>query len=115
MVSTTWKDQAHRLKPFNGDLIPVFDAGQRISGKIKDHNFNVDQILDFSNLKAIELRTSLELMCIDFDSEKAFLFAEKRGFCIKREAFIQLIAESLDTPLLKSGRSIGISSEKLRI
>ena len=80
MVSTTWKDQAHRLKPFNGDLIPVFDAGQRISGKIKDHNFNVDQILDFSNLKAIELRTSLELMCIDFDSEKAFLFAEKRGF-----------------------------------
>lgn len=42
-------------------------------------------------------------------------FAEKRGFCIKREAFIQLIAESLDTPLLKSGRSIGISSEKLRI
>jgi len=80
MVSTTWKDQAHRLKPFNGDLIPVFDAGQRISGKIKDHNFNVDQILDFSNLKAIELRTSLELMCIDFDSEKAFIFAEKRGF-----------------------------------
>ena len=81
-VETTknWQSQAVRLKPFDGDLIPVFDAGYRIEGSIKDHNFTVEDVLAFPNLKAIELRTSLELMCIDFDSEKAFLFAEKRGF-----------------------------------
>ena len=42
-------------------------------------------------------------------------FAEKRGYCIKREAFIELIADSIDAPLIKKGRSIGITSEKLEI
>ena len=42
-------------------------------------------------------------------------FAEKRGYCIKREAFIELIADSIDASLIKKGRSIGITSEKLEI
>ena len=42
-------------------------------------------------------------------------FAEKRGYCIKREAFIELIADSIDAPLIKKGRSIGITSEKLEL
>ena len=40
-------------------------------------------------------------------------FAEKRGYCIKREAFIELIADSLEAPLVKIGRTIGIKSNNL--
>ena len=80
MSYLNWKAYAHRLKPFNGDLVPVFDNGKRIGGAIKNHNFTVEDILTYKNLKAIELRTSKELMCIDFDSEDAFLFAEHNGF-----------------------------------
>jgi len=57
-----------------------------------------------------------------FDSPRSTLavhpvleFAEKRGYCIKREAFIELIANAIDTPLLKVGRSIGITSDKLEV
>ena len=39
--------------------------------------------------------------------------AEKRGYCIKREAFIELIAEAIDAPLFKQGRSIGIKGDHL--
>lgn len=42
-------------------------------------------------------------------------FAEKRGYCIKREAFILLIAESIGAQLVQSGRSIGISKENLEL
>ena len=42
-------------------------------------------------------------------------FAEKRGFCIKREAFIELIANTIGTPLQKHGRSIGIDSSNLEV
>ncbi len=42
-------------------------------------------------------------------------FAEKRGYCIKREAFIELIAKSIGAPLVKVGRSIGITAEKLEV
>ena len=42
-------------------------------------------------------------------------FAEKRGYCIKREAFIELIADSIDAPLVKNGRTIGIKSDKLEL
>jgi DNA mismatch repair endonuclease MutH len=41
--------------------------------------------------------------------------AEKRGYCIKREAFIVLIAESIEAPLFKKGRSIGINGEYLEV
>jgi len=41
--------------------------------------------------------------------------AEKRGYCIKREAFIALIAESIGAPLIKKGRSIGIAAEHLEL
>lgn len=41
--------------------------------------------------------------------------AEKRGYCIKREAFIALIAESIEAPLIKKGRSIGITAEHLEL
>ena len=41
--------------------------------------------------------------------------AEKRGYCIKREAFIALIAESIGVPLVKKGRSIGITGNCLQI
>ena len=67
MSIPNWKAYANRLEPFNGDLIPVFADGKRISGAVKDHNFTVKDILAFDNLRAIELRTSKELMCIDFD------------------------------------------------
>ncbi len=42
-------------------------------------------------------------------------FAEKRGYCIKREAFIKLIAESIGAQLVQKGRSIGISGEYLEL
>jgi len=42
-------------------------------------------------------------------------FAEKRGYCIKREAFIVLIAESIGAQLVQRGRSIGISGEDLEL
>jgi DNA mismatch repair protein MutH len=42
-------------------------------------------------------------------------FAEKRGYCIKREAFIELIAKSIETPLVKIGKTIGIESTKLEL
>ena len=41
--------------------------------------------------------------------------AEKRGYCIKREAFIALIAESIGAPLVKEGRSIGVTADHLEI
>ena len=80
MSNLNWKAYVHRIKPFNGDLIPVFEDGKRIGGAVKNHNFTVEDILMYKNLKAIELRTSIELMCIDFDSEDAFLFAQQNGF-----------------------------------
>ena len=40
-------------------------------------------------------------------------FAEKRGYCIKREAFIELIADSIGSPLKKNGRTVGIDSRNL--
>ena len=42
-------------------------------------------------------------------------FAEKRGYCIKREAFIELIADSIGSPLEKIGRTIGIKSDNLEL
>jgi len=42
-------------------------------------------------------------------------FAEKRGYCIKREAFIGLIAESINAPLEKRGRTVGISGKFLSL
>jgi DNA mismatch repair endonuclease MutH len=41
--------------------------------------------------------------------------AEKRGYCIKREAFIVLIAESIGAPLVQKGRSIGIAADYLEV
>ena len=42
-------------------------------------------------------------------------FAEKRGYCIKREAFIELIADSIGSPLEKIGRTIGIKADNLEL
>lgn len=42
-------------------------------------------------------------------------FAEKRGYCIKREAFIELIAEAIEAPLVRHGRTIGIKGDKLEL
>mgnify|MGYP003328495548 FL=1 len=42
-------------------------------------------------------------------------FAEKRGYCIKREAFIVLIAESIGARLIQKGRSIGIEISHLEL
>ena len=39
--------------------------------------------------------------------------AEKRGYCIKREAFIALIADAIGAPLVKKGRTIGVEYEYL--
>ena len=41
--------------------------------------------------------------------------AEKRGYCIKREAFIVLIAESIGAPLVQKGRSIGVTADHLEV
>ena len=41
--------------------------------------------------------------------------AEKRGYCIKREAFIKLIADTIDAPLVQKGRSIGITADYLEV
>ncbi len=79
MSYINWKAYANRLQRFDGDLIPVFDNGKRISGAVKDHNFTVKDILAFNNVRAIELRTSKNLMCIDFDSLEAIRFAEAEG------------------------------------
>ena len=53
MGITNWRAYTHRLKPFDGDLIPVFDKGKRIGGAVKDHNFTVKDILDFDGIRAI--------------------------------------------------------------
>ena len=42
-------------------------------------------------------------------------FAEKRGYCIKREAFIELIADSINAPLEKVGKTIGISGSYIKL
>lgn len=42
-------------------------------------------------------------------------FAERRGYCIKREAFIELIADAIGSPLVKIGRTVGIESDKLEL
>ena len=42
-------------------------------------------------------------------------FAEKRGYCIKRESFIELIADSIGSSLEKIGRTIGIKSDNLEL
>ena len=41
-------------------------------------------------------------------------FAEKRGYCIKREAFIELIGDAIDAPIVRKGRTIGISGDYLK-
>ena len=92
MSYTNWKAYAHRLQPFDGDLIPVFDKGKRIGGAVKDHNFTVKDILDFDGVRAIELRTSKQLMCLDFDSLEAIRFAENEG---------EFILEDLQTWLVQ--------------
>lgn len=43
------------------------------------------------------------------------IMAEKRGYCIKREAFIRLIADGIGATLVKKGRTIGITGEHLKI
>ena len=92
MGNINWKAYGHRLQPFDGYLIPVFENGKRISGAVKDHNFTVKDILAFNNVRAIELRTSKELMCIDFDSLEAIRFAETEG---------EFILEDLQTWLVQ--------------
>ena len=79
MSYANWKAYAHRLQPFDGNLIPVFKDGRRISGAVKDHNFTVKYILALDGVRAIELRTSKQLMCLDFDSLEAIRFAETEG------------------------------------
>jgi len=78
-TSKSWKQQAPRLKPFDGHLIPVFKKGERIDGKIKEHHFTIEDVLAFSGLRAIELRTSSALMCIDFDSLEAINYVESKS------------------------------------
>ena len=79
MSYTNWKVYAQGLQPFDGNLIPVFKDGRRISGAVKDHNFTVKYILALDGVRAIELRTSKQLMCLDFDSLEAIRFAETEG------------------------------------
>ena len=79
MSYINWKAYAHRLQPFDGNLIPVFKDGRRISGAVKDHNFTVKDILALDGVRAIELRTSKQLMCIDIDSLEAKKFVETEG------------------------------------
>ena len=57
MGNINWKAYVHRLKPFDGHLIPVFENGKRITGAVKDHNFTVKDILDLDGVRAVELRT----------------------------------------------------------
>jgi len=80
MTTPIWIDQAQRLKPFDGELIPVRSNGCRIEGSVKNHNLTIEDVLAEPDLKAIELRTSSELICLDIDSEKAFVYAEEHGF-----------------------------------
>ncbi len=78
-TTKNWQSQVRRLRPFNGQLIPVKPNGYRADGPVKDHNYTVESILDFPKLRAIELRTSLELMCIDLDSLEAINHIETKS------------------------------------
>ncbi len=78
-TTKNWQSQVRRLKPFNGQLIPVKEKGHRADGPVGDHNYTVESILDFPNLKAIEVLTSLELMCIDLDSLEAINHIETKS------------------------------------
>jgi len=91
MSYTNWKAYIHRLQPFDGHLIPVFENGKRISGAVKDHNFTVKDILDLDGVRAVELRTSKQLMCLDFDSLEAIRFAETEGNFILKDLKTWLI------------------------
>ena len=66
-MSKSWQSQAKRLKPFDEELIPVKSYGCRIEGSVKDHKLTVEDVLAEPDLKAIELRTSVEIICLDFD------------------------------------------------
>ena len=64
----------------------------------------------------IHIEPIRELLNLTYDINKqSYSYAEKRGYCIKREAFISLIAEAIDTPLITIGKTIGISSDKLEL
>ena len=105
MSYINWKAYAHRLKPFDGNLIPVFKDGKRISGAVRDHNFTVKQILALDGVRAIELRTSKQLMCLDFDSLEAIRFAETEG---------GFLLKDLQTWLVKrDNRNIDVSFSSL--
>ena len=85
MSYINWKAYADRLQPFDGNLIPVFKNGKRISGAVKDHDFTVKKILTLDGVRAIELRTSKQLMCIDIDSLEAKKFVETEGNLILKD------------------------------
>ena len=79
MTSPIWIHQAQRLKPFDGQLIPVKKSGHRIEGSVRNHNFTVEDVLAEPDLRAIELRTSLELMAVDLDSLEAIDYFETKS------------------------------------
>lgn len=59
--------------------------------------------------------TPLESPRVTLAKHPVMEFAEKRGYCIKREAFIELIAEAIEAPLVRHGRTIGIKGDKLEL
>ena len=76
-----WKDQARRLEIFNGELIPVGRERRRLISKpITEQGYSVEDVLSHTGLQAIELKTSLSLLVVDFDSEKAIVLAANRGW-----------------------------------
>lgn len=60
-------------------------------------------------------KTPLESPRLSLAVHPAMGFAEKRGYCIKREAFIEIIANSIGAPLEKVGRTIGIHGDYLTL
>ena len=76
-----WKEQARRLENFNGELIPVGRQRRRLISKpILEQGYSIDEVLSHPGLQAIELKTSLSLLVVDFDSEKAIALAANRGW-----------------------------------
>ena len=59
--------------------------------------------------------TPLESPRVTLAKHPVMEFAEKRGYCIKREAFIELIAEAIEATLVRHGRTIGIKGDKLEL
>ena len=60
--TNNWQSKFKWLKPIGEELIPVRSNGYRIKGHVKSHNLTDEDVLVVSELKAVGLTTSSEIV-----------------------------------------------------